>query len=354
MGVRRPSNPSTPRTNNFPQSSATTGTGNVGVATARSRGGARHVHVSRTVKKHAKVPTAVKKYVKQAIKEPQAKGLYKRLKYGSLPAGPSTNEYYTTDTQLINNSADNFNQFVFFTTSKVLDAASVLFNGRTAGFDHKVATGLFDKEELRVDTVYMSAVVNFRNLQPHSLQFRIIEWECKSHRDAPFLNEYAAAITAMEKAGGTTWDVDSFLLSPTATPAMKTNYVMKEHKFTLEPGQETSYTYVQKGGRFDQAAFNVVQGGSDGQGQPQYMPRFSSDLLVICRSEMVTDTADADVNYGSGHVACLIEQWKSWAAIPFIKPFQSSFQNDMGAIAQGQEEDLNISTALNQGYNEYA
>lgn len=82
------------------------------------------------------------------------------------------------------------------------------------------------------------------------------------------------------------------------------------------------------------------------------MPRLSSRLLVFCRAEMVCDALDNDVTFGSGHLAVNAELWKSWAAVPWIKPHQSSFQNLWGDVATAQEQDMNQYQANNDIYEE--
>ena len=123
-------------------------------------------------------------------------------------------------------------------------------------------------------------------------------------------------------------------------------------KIALEPGQETSYTYVQAGGRFDQQKYNILQGNSGTGDDIQNMPRFSSTIIIFARSEMVADAADADVTYGSGHIAINREVKKSWAAVPYLKPMQTSFQNSWGTVIEANELDLNQYAANNDVYEE--
>jgi len=128
----------------------------------------------------------------------------------------------------------------------------------------------------------------------------------------------------------------------------------KEAKFkiVLEPGQETHYTYVQRGGRFDQAKYNVLQGNETTGDDVNFMPGLSARLLVFCRSEIVADALDSDVTFGSGHVAVNIEKWKSWAAVPYVKPVQTSFTNNWGTVVEANELDLNQYQANQDTYEE--
>jgi len=124
------------------------------------------------------------------------------------------------------------------------------------------------------------------------------------------------------------------------------------YKICLEPGQETSYTHVTRGGRWDQAKYNVLQGSQATGDDVVFMPRLSSRLAVFARSEMVVDALDTDVTFGSGHVAVNAEVWRSWAAVPYLKPIQYSFQNNWGDVPTANEQDLNQYQANNDVYEE--
>ena len=123
-------------------------------------------------------------------------------------------------------------------------------------------------------------------------------------------------------------------------------------KITLEPGQETHYTYVQKGQRFDQAKYNVLQGNSTTGDDVNYMPGLSAAIVIFARSELVADALDTDVTYGSGHIAVNVERWKSWAAVPYVKPVQTSFTYSWGTVVEANELDLNQYQANNDVYEE--
>jgi len=123
-------------------------------------------------------------------------------------------------------------------------------------------------------------------------------------------------------------------------------------KITLEPGQETHYTYVQRGQRFDQAKYNVLQGNETTGDDVNYMPGLSSAIMIFARSELVADALDTDVTFGSGHIAINVERWKSWAAVPYVKPVQTSFTYSWGTVVEANELDLNQYQANNDVYEE--
>lgn len=213
----------------------------------------------------------------------------------------------------------------------------------------------------RMDIYDKTTKWNFKNTSSHTVYMEIYPYEVVSYHSYTILQSWSLALA------------DDNMLQNTATfgteqgqsdignrpdfrqPDLNCRYKLRKdgiYKITLEPGQETSYTYVQKGGRFDQQKFNVLAGAQVTPTDVDYIPGFTTRMLVFARSEMVADSIDTDVTYGSGHLAVNCELWKSWSAVPYIKPFQSSFVNNWGTIIEANELDLNIYKTDNDVYQE--
>jgi len=213
----------------------------------------------------------------------------------------------------------------------------------------------------RMDYYTKTTKFNFKNTCTHTCYLEIRLYHCKGYHSFNVLESWTAALlndNMLQTPG--TFGIEETVRSIGKRPDMKypelnvrwTHDSAGLFKIALEPGQETQYTYHQPGGRFDAMRFNVAQGSNstavDVDGGP-----FTSQLLVFCRAELVTDAIDTDVTYGSGHIATNKEEWKSWAAVPYLKPRQESSQYQWGTIETAlNEEDINKGDVLVDPYIE--
>ena len=80
---------------------------------------------------------------------------------------------------------------------------------------------------------------------------------------------------------------------------------------------------------------------------------FWISLLCFCKSETVVDNISTTITTGSGHIALNVEHKKSWAAVPYVRPIQTSFTNGWGTIAlEANELDINQTDVQTEAYSE--
>jgi len=213
----------------------------------------------------------------------------------------------------------------------------------------------------RMDVYDKTVKFHMKNTCTHTVHIEIIAYEAKTHHSYTMLQAWQAAMTQdgmnqMPALWGTEQTAFNIGNRPDFRMAdLNVRFRKKAgstYKVVLEPGMETSYTYVQRGRRFDQQKYNVLQGSMAVGVDTDYLPGLSSNILVFARSELITDATDADVTFGSGHIAINKEETKSWAAVPYIKPFQTSFVHGWGAVAELNEQDLDEAAAVQVPYVE--
>lgn len=203
--------------------------------------------------------------------------------------------------------------------------------------------------------------INFKNTCSHTVYLEIHAFIAASYHTFSVLESWQTALVNDNmNQNSATFGTEMVLNNLTARPDMRMPHLNVRwskrkdavRKITLEPGQETHYTYVQKGGRFDMAKWNVLVGGTGTTLDATYVKGLTSQLLIFGRSEMITDAVSTAVTYGSGHVAINAETNKSWAAVPYVKPLQTSFQNAWGTVLTANEEDVNIDDVQAEPYSE--
>lgn len=248
-----------------------------------------------------------------------------------------------------------------YTTSEVQDMLTQANSAQAVSSAAVVYPAVGTLVNQRMDIYDKTTKFNFKNTSSHTVYLECVPYVPKIYSGYSVQQAWAAALAADNmNQDPATYGTEEIASSIGCRPDFRhadLNVRWKKravgvYKICLEPGQETSYTYVQKGGRFDQQKFNVLQGNSGTADDPTYMPGLSASLIVYARSEMVVDATDTDVTYGSGHIAVNREIRKSWAAVPFVKPFQASFQNAWGTVLEANELDLNQYQANNDIYEE--
>lgn len=212
----------------------------------------------------------------------------------------------------------------------------------------------------RMDVYDKVTKYNFKNTCSHTVYMEIRAYNCKGYHSFNMRETWSDALTQdnmVQNQGsfGTQEGVFDIGARPDfRQPELNQRWTQRKdatYMCALEPGQETSYTYVHPGFRFDKQKFNVLVGSAATPTDVNYGP-FTAQLLVFCRAEMVADALDTDVNYGSGHIAVNCDVQKSWAAVPYVKPLQASFTNQWGTVIEANELDINQYTAASATYSE--
>lgn len=132
--------------------------------------------------------------------------------------------------------------FNAFTPKRLLDAASILYNGKTIAEDYTPVAGNFPVKALTVNYQYCSKKFTFTN---HSHQAYEIEWnECvpKAPNDGEILDKWVDALKT-ENWKPTTPTPQDYGQRPQMLAAWKTLYTTKNTTFTLKPGETRTFFY---------------------------------------------------------------------------------------------------------------
>lgn len=185
--------------------------------------------------------------------------------------------------------------FLFFDVRKILDAVSVLFNGKPTAMNGYLTPGNMDDKTTKFRLQYASVAVTFKNITD-------ITWDCEfwaidnKHQDAAtFDSDYTAALTNLNQVGGTTSLITKIGVQPSQIPQLAKNYHMKKIKKTLKPGY--SYTY------FTSIADRIIDYIQYYEGdQLQFFQKFSKQLTMRCKPTMSSsfNTVGGNVGYFSG------------------------------------------------------
>jgi len=250
---------------------------------------------------------------------------------------------------------------VGYTTAEIQTMITQAASAQSVATSAMIVPSVGSEKNIKMDIYDKITKYNMKNTCSHTIYVEVHAYVSKIYHGFPVKTAWETAMLAdnmVQNAAsfGTEQTSDNIGNRPDFRLA-DLNVRWRERKdakfkITLEPGQETHYTYVQKGQRFDQAKYNVLQGNSSTGDDINYLPGLSSSILIFCRGEMVADALDSDVTYGSGHLAINVERWKSWAAVPYVKPIQTSFTNSWGDIIESNELDMNQYQANNDVYEE--
>ena len=250
---------------------------------------------------------------------------------------------------------------VGYTCNEVQNMVTQAMSAQSVLTPSQVGFTVGTEKNIRMDIYDKITKLRFKNTCSHTVYVEIRAYVSKIYHGYPVKDSWELALAADNMLqGAATFGTEQLSQDIGNRPdfAMADmNVRWRERKdalfkITLEPGQETFYTYVQKGGRFDQAKFNVTQGNYGTADDVNYLAGLSSSILVFARAEMVADSLDNDVSFGSGHIAVNRETWKSWAAVPQVKPVQTSFTNGWGTVIEANELDINQYQANNDVYEE--
>lgn len=230
-----------------------TGTGNGYQKSAKKSGSKVSTVVAGKVKR---VSSKFRSSVKEALKEMSPTGyLQERFFHNYKPVdfvqatydlgrGHSTGENATS---AVGASAESQ---IFFDPVKILDAASVLYNGKTFnGNKNTTNAGQFDPRSLVVEVQKQWVRMEMKNNTARNLELKLFTWELKGNVeiDQNFTNEWANCLTA----DATSADGKLNLLGisqnvigahPAMCPSMKRNYKIEEKRVVLEPGKSFVHT----------------------------------------------------------------------------------------------------------------
>jgi hypothetical protein len=274
---------------------------------------------SQTRKKGSrKRKAATKKQFKKAVtkviqnKELKEKAVGKYSKYyglemvGDLNADQRSRLIYG-GTRWSNNAAPFTLYPCAFTphsVSKILDAASVMFNGKAVGFDHSAILNNMDTQRAKLDVSYASYSLTFKNITQISYDYEIYEITNKTTKFEDFIYVATNLMQAQKWIGnslvmnGTIPDVSIIGGKNAATCPINFEFSMieglsqmykwkKVNSGALHPGMSANYfssrsNFVVDTSKFSDPDFGIAPTlGSHCKGDKQLMIRLQPQMMNI-------------------------------------------------------------------------
>lgn len=162
-------------------------------------------------------------------------GTYTKQWNGTLPN--VLNEQQRMDIAAEQDGVTVARDFRFFSSRKILDAVSVMFNNKVHALDFNISTNNFEITGLKVVIPYMSVRVTFFNNSSvgHFYEISI----CKSKKNQPndILSKINSELNSIVQVGG----VEKTTVYPGVKvgqmPIVKSDYSVTTKKFQLQPAQ---------------------------------------------------------------------------------------------------------------------
>lgn len=204
-------------------------------------------------KKPCRLPRKTVKCVKDIVKKEMSKehatgSYYKNYAGTLLLPSTSANLQICSDHLFWSQGSVVKQRLRFFCPDQFVDAASILFNGKTAALPDTATTNNIADPELKFNVAYASAHATFRNCLPIPIELIVYEVRSKDLESDWFGDDYTDALesTNLNQVGGSTVNRSSLNVSPTMLDALKTRYKIKTTKKVLLPGQPMYYRTMYK------------------------------------------------------------------------------------------------------------
>jgi len=197
-----------------------------------------------------KVTKAFKKKVTAALSEKKNTGYLEQQSFFS-------NDNITTSNEQVSFFIGPGPTFVgFFSPIRVLDAASVLWNGKAEALDPSNLTGQFDNKGTKINVLRQWAVVQIKNntLRKKHVTIRVFQGRTKADYDLNPLSEWIATLADEANFGSSVGNSANLPvnqnnttvahpgLSPGIHKRIRDKFKWTEKVYVLEPGQDFEFT----------------------------------------------------------------------------------------------------------------
>nr|WAE42712.1 MAG: capsid protein [Cressdnaviricota sp.] len=232
--------------------------------------------------------------------------------------------------QVVNVLSDGMQDGLWFNPMRILDAASILFNGKGAGATGKwtpgqnapasptnntggysLPTGSFDPANIKIHCINSYVKYEFRNNSQRTVTMKLFECKPKSKQDyyatGDALGQWSntmqeerqsfSNITTHENVSDTPYN--RLHVNPTISTSWKNNWSAGVTNVRLEPGQ--TYTYYLKGPQhydYDFEKFWATAGGSNvlNYSFQDIQPKCTRSLFVISYPEVLPNNTNPPSN----------------------------------------------------------
>lgn len=164
--------------------------------------------------------------------------------------------------------------FLYFNQARLLDVASILFNGKTAAMDYTVLTNNFQSVGFQYQLVSATVKTTFRNHGLLPVEFTVVECIPKEYTNRFAYQDFDDALTTIKQTGGSTKNKALMGIQPGNLPQMKNLWKMKTVKKVLYPGDYYTYSKTHKNLSLDWDKFY------EGTAIQSYIPNVTCQLLI--------------------------------------------------------------------------
>lgn len=266
--------------------------------------GRREKRARRTTRTKKSIKTAIKKVVKNVIECDFNNGIYEKA-FVSMNDIRCNDSYSANAQSVITYTQRNLgNAGVYtpkalalevFTTSKLLDAASVLYNGKSSAINYEATSHNFDTKGLKINYQYVHASWRLKNATLTAYDCDLYEatpkqttntsfsdaWD-NSHKSAPWI--------------GTTPGVTQIGITPGQAQGLKRTWDYKKHSFRMMPGDEKVFHFTFKGCiDYEKLRYESSPGVFD---KYEYIKNLSKTLTLISVPTLDTATDGANNRVG--------------------------------------------------------
>lgn len=216
--------------------------------------------MKRKMRRRAREKKKATKFVKDIVKrELHCKadiGVYNKCYTSDLRCANDINDEVTWlagaryRNQLSGQDTERGLQFQPHTLNKILDAASIVYNGKTKAINWESTTNNFDIASLKLNLIYASYKLEIFNMEFYPHEVTIYEVTNKTPLDTSFLTNVDNNVGSMKWVGGAPavtqlsnshWSLD-FGLEPSMVKGIEKQYrIRKVAKKVLMPGSKMHY-----------------------------------------------------------------------------------------------------------------
>jgi len=191
-----------------------------------------------------KTVKCVKEIVKKELTKESPTGTYYKH-YGGTLLMPLTDSNNQLASDFVFWAQGSFpkQRLIFFQPHQMLDAASVLFNSKTAALPDTNTTNDIADVQTKFNVIYASAKVTIKSHAVIPVELSLYEVRSKDLENDFFGDDYNDALesTNLNQVGGTTFNRSTMHVKPTMFESLKTRYKIKEITKKLLPGESLTH-----------------------------------------------------------------------------------------------------------------
>jgi len=197
-------------------------------------------------KRHIKVSPVFAKKVKEVLENKELKGVFSERQFGAFAQQNNGGQSVNSD-NLVPNS-DGY----LFDPNRILDAASVLWNGKTPAVSHALTSSSFSQQNFKVNVVDSYSDFTFKNNTKHTWTFNMYELLARSNREQAVIGSptaYWAGCIQADRNNGLSLNGNNYYAGfgtylnttigakPGMTQSWSTVFKSTHNVVVIEPGQ---------------------------------------------------------------------------------------------------------------------